>query len=232
MIYTFWEGHMPEYVKLCLKTWHQPYEFITYSNLHQYTDFRITDKLKRYTLPQIADCVRAHVLRDNGGYWLDADTIMLGDLPEENIAGEPDKRTNSIGFLHTEKDSPMFREWADYQDDILKGNHPYRWDLFGNAFTDGYIKRHHEITIHPIEDYQPERALIGKSRSEKYIRFYFENNYHLKDIKCDLLMLHNSWTPSEYSRLTETEVLRKNCTMSNILKEILEAEECDEKMLL
>ena len=225
MIYTFWEGQMPGYIKLCLETWTMPYVILNYSNLHNYTDFVVTPKLTQYTLPMIADCVRVHVLRDQGGYWLDADTIILGDLPKENITGDPLTRTNSIGLLNTEKGSDMFKAWADYQDNILKGNYPYRWDLFGNAFTDEYIKTHNEITIHPIEDYQPERALIGKSRSEKYIRFYFENSDHLKDIKCDLLMLHNSWTPSEYSRLTETEVLRKNCTMSNILKEILEAEE-------
>lgn len=215
MIYTFWEGHMPEYVKLCLKTWHQPYEFITYSNLHQYTDFRITDKLKRYTLPQIADCVRVHVLRDNGGYWLDADTIMLGDLPEENIAGEPDKRTNSIGFLHTEKDSPMFREWADYQEKVIDQSFSGGWDIMGNRFTDGYVKHHKEITICNINEFQPERAIEGDSRREKYERYYF-GNYEIPDAR--ILMLHNSWTPKWYSRLTREEVLNMDCTLSNILK--------------
>lgn len=221
MIFTFWEGFMPAYIKLCLKTWGMEYVVLDYSNLNKYTDFIVTPKLKQYTLPQIADCIRVHVLRDNGGYWLDADTIILGDLPKENITGDPETRSNSIGLLHTEKGSDMFIKWAEYQDEILKGNYPNRWDLFGNAFTDGYIKTHDEITIHPIEDYQPERALNGGSRSEKYIRFYFESNYHLKDIRCDLLMLHNSWTPPEYKRLTMSEVLDKNCTMSNILKEKL-----------
>ena len=218
MIYTFWEGPMPEYIRLCLKTWKMPFVILNYSNLDQYTDF--TPKMKQYTLPQIADYVRVHVLRDNGGYWLDADTIMIGELPKENITGDPETRENSIGLLHTEKGSPMFNEWAEYQDDILKRNPPNHWSLFGNAFTDKYIKEHTEITIHPITDYQPERLIQGNTRSEKYIKYYFQSNYHLKDIKCDLLMLHNSWTPQEYKRLNMNEVLQRNCTMSNILREI------------
>lgn len=219
MIYTFWEGVMPAYIKLCLETWTMPYVILNYSNLHNYTDFVVIPKLKQYTLPQIADCIRVHVLRDQGGYWLDADTIILGDLPKENITGEPETRSNSIGLLHTEKGSDMFIKWAEFQDEILKGNYPNRWDLFGNAFTDGYVKTHNDITIHNITDYQPERLIIGNTRSEKYINYYFKSNYHLKDIKCDLLMLHNSWTPNWYKKLTEDEVLSQNCTMSNILRE-------------
>ncbi len=218
MVYTFWEGPMPGYIKLCLKTWNMPYVILTYSNLHEYTDFIPNQS---YTLPQIADCVRVHVLRDNGGYWLDADTIIFGELPKENIAGEPDKRTNSIGFLHTEKGSDMFKEWAEYQDRILASGSVFNnWDLFGNAFTDSYIKNHSEITICDINKFQPERSLPGASRSEKYIQFYFRESHHLKDIKSDFLMLHNSWTPKCYKKLTEDEVLTQYCTLSNILREL------------
>ena len=221
MIYTFWEGEMPGYIKLCLKTWDKEYVILNYSNLHNYTAFRVTEKLKRYTLPMISDCVRVHVLRDNGGYWLDADTIMLGDLPQENIAGEPDKRTNSIGYLHTEKDSRMFRMWADYQDWAIEKQLTYRWDLFGNHFTDNYVKKEKEITICDINNYQPERRLPGDGRKQKYIEFYFKSTYHLEDISSDLLMLHNSWTPNYYKSLTEEDILIDHCTMSNILKEKL-----------
>ena len=221
MIYTFWEGKMPGYIKLCLKTWDKEYVILNYSNLHNYTDFRVTDKLKRYTLPMISDCVRVHVLRDNGGYWLDADTIMLGDLPQENIAGEPDKRTNSIGYLYTEKDSRMFRMWAEYQDWAIEKQLSYRWDLFGNHFTDNYVRKQKDITICDINKYQPERSLPGTSRVTKYLQFYFESEHHLEDISSDLLMLHNSWTPNYYKSLTEEDILIDHCTMSNILKEKL-----------
>jgi len=119
-IYTFWEGKMPDYLKLCMETWKFPYIVLNYDNISQYTN-KIPEKIKQLTLPKIADYVRVHVLRDNGGIWLDTDTIMLSDkLPTECILGDEYKRTNTIGFLQTEPNSEFFVKWAKYQDDTLQ----------------------------------------------------------------------------------------------------------------
>ena len=224
-LFTFWEGPLPAYVELCMATWKQPYILLNYDNVLKYTDIDI-EPLKRFTLPQIADCIRVHVLRDNGGYWLDADTIMIsGDLPEETMVGDPEKRTNSIGLLHTEKGSEMFREWARYQDEVINGPHtPRLWSIMGNSFTDSYLIGHPEVTICPIDRFYPETYMIDENlpRYDKYRRFYFDSSYFLKDLhKTDLLMLHNSWTPGWYKDLSEREVLSLNCTMSNILRETI-----------
>lgn len=225
MIFTFWEGPMPAYIKLCMETWKLPYTLLNYDNLGQYTEFDI-NRAKRFTLPQIADCVRVHVLRDNGGYWLDADTIMIsGKLPDTDMVGDPEQRTNSIGLLWSEPDSHMFTEWAKFQDEIINGwdTSPY-WATMGNAFTDDYVKRHTQVRIYPIADYWPEVYMVEGDipRWQKYRRFYFEERYSLDDIRpTDLLMLHNSWTPEWYKTLPECKVLDANCTMSNILREVL-----------
>ena len=224
-VFTFWEGQMPGYIKLCMDTWKMPYIVLNYKNLREYTDIDI-EPLKRFTLPQIADCVRVHVLRDNGGYWLDADTIMIsGKLPDTDMVGYPETRQNSIGLLHTEPHSDMFTEWAAFQDEIIHGYDasPY-WALMGNAFTDDYVKRHEDVRIHPIEDYWPEVYMVSDDipRWQKYRRFYFEERNTLSDIRpTDLLMLHNSWTPEWYKNVPEGKVLDANCTMSNILREVL-----------
>ena len=54
---------MPGYIRLCLDTWKVPCTVLNYDNVNDYTDLPL-DKLKRFTLPQIADCVRVHVLSD------------------------------------------------------------------------------------------------------------------------------------------------------------------------
>lgn len=226
MVFTFWEGKMPNYLKLCMSTWKFPYTVLTYDNLHEYTDLQVTGKLKQYTLPQIADVVRVHVLRDNGGYWLDTDTIMLSDeLPTENMVGYVKERTNTIGYLHTEKDSPMFKMWAKYQDDILKL--PYihtHWGIMGNMFTDSYVLSHPEITIYPVDDCWAETYKIEGNKIErfsKYVKFYFLQEHSLSDLHpTKMLMLHNSWTPYWYKRLTTEQVLANKCTLSNILREV------------
>ena len=224
-VFTFWEGKMPGYIKLCMDTWKVPYTVLTYGNVLNYTDIDI-NRAKRFTLPQIADCVRAHVLRDQGGYWLDADTIMItGKLPDTDMVGDPEQRTNSIGLLWSEPHSQMFTEWAAFQDNIISGyDTSTYWALMGNAFTDEYVKRHEEVRIFPIKDYYPETYMVRDNipRWQKYRRFYFEERHTLGDIRpTDLLMLHNSWTPEWYKNKLELEALDVNCTMSNILREVL-----------
>ena len=222
MVFTFWEGRMPEYIKLCLNTWRFEFVILNYANLHKYTDLQ--PEIKRFTLPQIADCVRVHVLRDNGGVWLDADTISLtGQLPDETILGDPDTRQNTIGMLRADGQREMFSEWAMFQDEIVNGtgsaNHGA---ALGNAFTDKYLQEHRDVKIGRIRKYWPEVYKIQDNipRFQKYRRFYFESDFHLSDIeRTDLLMLHNSWTPDRYKELTIKEVLARSCTLSNILRE-------------
>ena len=225
MIYTFWEGEKPAYIELCMETWGFDYVELNYNNLHQHTDLPI-DRLQRFTLPQVADCVRVHVLRDNGGQWLDADTIMLGDrLPEEAILGDPDRRTNSIGYLNADNHPEMFREWAEYQDRILEGcGDVESWSVMGNTFTDIYLTMHRDVPIGQIRNCWPETYMIrgDLKRWQKYVQFYFEEDLHLSDLDpTPMLMLHNSWTPSWYKGLYREEVPGFCMTLSNIFEELL-----------
>ena len=227
-IFTFWEGPMPAYIDLCIRTWKQPYTVLNYENLHNYTDLPI-DKIKRFSLPQIADCVRVHVLRDQGGYWLDADTIMVtGELPDTDMVGDPETRMNTIGLLYSEPHSKMFELWADYQDLIINSTGfrggSYHWSLLGNSFTDEYVKTHRDIRIYPVRDYWPETYMVEENmtRFNKYVRFYFDEDKQLQDIRpTDLLMLHNSWTPLWFKDFTAEEALYNGCTLSNILREVV-----------
>lgn len=229
-VFTFWEGKMPDYIKLCLKTWKFDYVILSYETLSKYTDLQVTDRLKQFSLPKIADVVRVHVLRDNGGYWLDADTIMITDkLPTENMIGYPETRGNTIGFLHTEPHSDMYNEWAKFQDERLEiplySEHSTSWDFFGNCFTDAYVKKHPEITIADVTNCWPETYMFSDERPRhiRYVDLYFNRMFGLKDFyPTNMLMLHNSWTPDWYKNLSEEYILSTHCcTLSNILKEVL-----------
>ena len=226
-VFTFWEGRMPAYIALCMKAWTFPYVCLNFDNVIKTYGTLVAGKLRRFTLPQIADYVRVHILRDNGGYWLDADTISItGELPKGNIMGYPEYRSATIGLLHTKEHTAMYELWAKYQDKVLENvdSDPRRWDIMGNAFLDKYLLKHQNVVIEPIKSYWPElyKLQSGLSRVEKYRKFYFEQQFGVKDIQATpLLMLHNSWTPQWYKDLTTDNVLNRNCTMSNILREVL-----------
>ena len=213
MIYTFWEGEKPAYIDLCMSSWKFNFIELGFHNLQNYTNLDI-NKLKRLPLQQVSDIVRVHVLRDNGGTWLDADTIAVGELPKETLLGYPKTRENTIGFLNAHKE--MFTEWARFQDEIIDIE-DVNWSTFGNDFTDKYLKEHTEIKIGFVDECWPETKLSGDNRMLKYQEFYFNRSYHIKP---RMLMLHNSWTPMWYKELSRREVLRTDCTLSNILNEI------------
>ena len=231
MIFTFWEGRMPSYIKLCLNTWDKQgleYKVLNYDNLNDYTNLSIPllKQNSRLELYHIADIVRAHVLRDNGGYWIDTDTILLSkDLPKCNMLGVPQAKAGSIAFLHTEKQTDMYISWCKYQDRIISNrNQEITWDIVGNLFVDEYTKRHLGITIDDIEPYWLELKGVPYNipRKDKYQRFYFENQHNLCQIEhSNMIMLHNSWTPDWYKALTEDEIMQDDHTMSNILKDVL-----------
>ena len=226
MIFTFWEGQMPAYIKMCLETWKFDYTVLNYRNVLDYTDFDI-ERAKRFTFAQISDAVRAHVLRDNGGWWLDADTIIVtGKLPEENIIGDPDTRTHSTGVSHfTEDAKDFFEKWSEYQDRVIADPYSsHHWSVLVNKFTDTYVPEHEEVTIHDIRKCRPELDMVkGNSSSQsKYENFYFANRYHLADVEpIDMLVLHNSWTPHWYRRMSVESIMKDRCTMSNILREVV-----------
>lgn len=245
-IYTFWEGILPDYLKLCMETWKFPYVVLNYDNLTQYTD-KIPEKVKQLTLPKIADYIRVHVLRDNGGIWLDTDTIMLSDkLPEECILGNNTERSNTIGFLKTEAHSDFFESWAAFQDQMLNripvSNIDITpWNIMGNRFTDNYLKVHKDIQIGKLEQNWPETYILKEELSraqlyqifhfgnfrlndtQLYRKFYFGSDFTLNDVKdkTNMLMLHNSWTPEWYKNLSQDDVLNQKCTLSNVLREII-----------
>lgn len=208
-----------------MSTWKEPYTVLNYANLHEYTDLPI-ERIKRFTLPQISDIVRVHVLRDQGGRWVDADTILLADKwPDADFVGYPERRGISCAFLRTEPQTEMFQAWARHQDNIIYGNDtPTYWATFANQFPEPYLAEHPEIEILPIVGYWPETYMVqgGTPRYQKYRQFYFEQNHSLSDIRpTDMLMLHNSWTPEWYKDLNGGTVLGGTCTLSNILREAL-----------
>ena len=224
-VFTFWEGPMPAYIRLCMETWKVPYTVLNYDNVLDYTEFDL-ESAKRFSLAQIADCVRVHVLRDNGGYWLDADTIMVTKrLPRAAMIGDNETRINTCGYLYADPRPEMFKEWAEYQDKVLADpDAPKHWAVMANAFSDRYAREHIDMKIAPVGRCWPETYMISEDipRMLKYRRFYFQSNFKLEDIlKTDMLMLHNSWTPKGYKYMPAKEILAKDITLSNILRELL-----------
>ena len=155
--------------------------------------------------------------------------MLTEDLPEESILGNNETRINTTGYLRAESHSDFFETWALFQDWKLNKlpnmkKDTTSWNIMGNAFTNFYLKEHKEIKIGNLDQNWPENYMINSNAEHKikYQKFYFNSNFNLKDIKnkTNMLMLHNSWTPDWYKKLSKVQVLNQKCTLSNILREL------------
>lgn len=146
-IFSFWEpkGSMTPYLELCVKTWKRNlpgYEiiFLDYSNLCHYLPEGAYDMniLRKLTLMMQKDAVMVAVLKEHGGIFMDADTLVTGNISPlvrmlrhtevvmfsahmAFVAAQPGsylltlwykKIQQKLNFLKEEKDgSPQFRQW-------------------------------------------------------------------------------------------------------------------------
>lgn len=87
-IFTFWEPkeNIPAYIKLCMQTWYKflpDYEIVVldYENLRDWIRPETYNAIvfKRMSLAKQSDALRAALLNEHGGIWLDADTIITGN---------------------------------------------------------------------------------------------------------------------------------------------------------
>lgn len=165
----------------------------------------------KFSLPQIADAIRAMLLEKYGGIWLDTDTVILSGEArnffstngnsEVTFFGDTEKRNVHLAVIRSIPSSRLMRLWTEY---------------ISLTFPE-------EIEIISRKNALPEiSAFPDISRDAAYRRYYFLESRHLSEIRQNILLLHNSWTPSVYREMSRDEFLRCDCTMTNILCEALE----------
>jgi hypothetical protein len=145
--------------------------------------------------------------------------------------------SNSVAFIKGTKDSKFLNQLKEFQirriHDLPKDQLP-KWSYLCNDFTNPYMKSHQdEFKIWDITpcwaEYtmlcpgKPKERMRTKERMRRYLDLYFKKNLKLSDLPpTSLLMLHHTWTPGDYKCAKKEDVLARNCTMSNILRELTE----------
>lgn len=192
-IFTYWEPKesIPYYIQLCMQTWKKflpdfPITILDNSNLKDYIDINFYGSELfggSFTLPQIADAVRVMILKEYGGIWFDADTLILNnsaadyfDTTGDNelmFFGFPRKRGVQLAVIHTKSASTRcMRLWVEYiKDKVQNFNPPQKdfWAYLGNSFINIYSKAfpdeikifdREEVMLHlgsPVSEYDAYR---------------------------------------------------------------------------
>lgn len=252
-IFTFWE---PEdkvfpYLNLCIETWKKFYpdytiHNISYRNLFDYIPHTTYDfsVLKTFSLPLQADAIRAALLYEHGGIWMDYDTIIRSDNffdifddSIECIMFGKKRVSPHIGIIYAHKHAELLKHWVEdaqkrlVDEELLKTKN---WAYLGNGIIGAHIQKLDEKQFHCI---QKENIFLTVESNfmqdnkyklapdENYRYFWFENNFfnYFEDkYACKGLCLHNSWTPAFVKQASENTFLNIDCTLSDLLCSILE----------
>lgn len=103
------------------------------------------------------------------------------------------------------------------------------WDYCVNAIIDPLAARYTPpkfVELNGIErGVIPERAQrrAGESAQQAYLRYWFERGAEYQDTteSCGLIFLHNSWTPAEFMRMSESEFLKQDIPLAKLLSKLL-----------
>lgn len=258
-IFTFWEPKekIPGYILLCIKTWKKflpdyQIHILDYETAKIYLGETLFSQItcKNMSLPIQADAIRVALLKKYGGFWLDADIIILNgkffktchdfDLV---LLGDEKSKTQNIGFIFASCNSSIIDKWLKgiihnikiYKDNFGKKNSKYgkkkiAWFYLGNGIVNELVKNTKRKEFMRLDrnkfNAMPEVNFFGNSsltQPQKYNLLYFrkrEPQIILNESK-NLLYLHNSWTPYKYKILSEKEFLKQDILLSKILSIIL-----------
>jgi hypothetical protein len=236
-IFCFWEprSKLPAYLKLCMETWARHFTnaqvvLMDYRNMHKYYDTSLynADNLAKLSLPQQADAIRVAVLEQNGGLWLDCDTIVLRDPSPFLALGEHHDfitfgvpgRYSIVGVLYAPRPhSAVLRAWRESLQKKLNGapllERP-RWDFAANSILGPWIaaKRFtdREWKILSSDEFAlfPEDLNTKARGIENFQQFWFDTERRIEAAlvgdKQFMIALHNSWTHDWYRRKDRTYI--------------------------
>jgi hypothetical protein len=134
-IWMYWEtgksASRPAYIDLCLETVrrHSPsYEVVLMNRNSVFTylpDLR-RDVFKTAEIAHRADYIRARVVYEYGGIWLDSDVILLSEIDIDSALGKYDfagcgdtYRRPSIWFFAAKRRNPVLGSWISGMDSLL-----------------------------------------------------------------------------------------------------------------
>jgi mannosyltransferase OCH1-like enzyme len=106
-----------------------------------------------------------------------------------------------------------------------------KWDFLGNFPLSKALRHADDKSFRSIDRMSinalPELKEMDVNNIdliERYRSFYFDNDYSDNILKGErgIIMLHNSWTPDGYKKMTEQEFLAQDITLSRLLRKILD----------
>lgn len=246
-IFSFWNDKktIPAYLNLCVETWKRfiPNHEIKILDVDEFlscTELKGSELWKLLTSGKcswavISDFIRMEILSKYGGVWMDIDTIVTGESFAKDIIDKADLGINTVfgneggvfsAFIISGAESEFLKHARERQHEKIMNLNEVKdnvgWDYLCYSVILPYFRSHrNEFNVIDASRFLPEKRFLSTDSWHQYRDFYFTQRMKLSDIpQTPIIVLHNSWTPAEYKRSTVEEIMSKDCTMSNILREL------------
>jgi mannosyltransferase OCH1-like enzyme len=168
---------------------------------------------------------------------------------ELGMFGEVKKKIQYIAFIYSIKNSSLLTEWLNeiiirvktYKSILFNKNNTIIWEKsFKKVYSNFYLgysiidsllknitdKKYYRLDAKSMNIF-PERTLFNNSNNTKYENLYKEFYFEKRDPEfilkknISLILLHNSWTPLKYKRMSEYEFLNQDILISKLLSKLL-----------
>lgn len=252
-IWTYWESphgqEMPGYLALCFQSIvkqcvNSNVHLVTPENIHQYIDkmdldlnsIRMEDNNKN-PISLKADYIRARLLHDHGGLWIDIDCIIMQDVGQkiDSLLLQHDficmqkksKATPYItnNFMASVKGGVVIKNHLDEMSKTIKhkliNNERFSWSEIGASLLTPIVNQHintgvlllPEKQIHPF-DFTEASILEEKENTiEEKINILKEKIN--ENVQC--VMLYNALHTDEFKSLNKEQVLQSNTIIGDLI---------------
>ena len=235
-----WKKYLPDYEIVILD----------YSNLKNWLGENYFDPkfYINFSLAVQSDAIRCAVLKKYGGIWMDVDTIITGKKAREIIENNAEFALiyPHICLITAKTECEILTKWerrikkriefvnkAFKNKLFLKYIYPkmYKkitnWSYLGNDILNKIIDTEDKCLkldrdkLHTMPEF--EHAKSFNKPVKIYKSFYFKHDYSDFALENNggIILLHNSWTPEEYKKMSREEFLKTNNTLAEILQKIL-----------
>ena len=212
-IYTYWEGQEPDYIKMC-------YESLTkYCSenfkISRYSDYQ--NPIKFNSINHKTDWLKANLIYENGGFWIDADMIVMKDLSPLIKLVEKNGFAGIPGFFGAKKGNKVLGNWIDGMRDII---------------TKQDTKIGHSDMIKPLLQHKRFKEFDIFTR-EMICPIYHtgdEFGNFFKDLPLDkfvtnntyIVTLYNSAFNKDFKNMSREDILTSPWLISKMFKKVLE----------
>lgn len=253
-IYTYWVNpenrKAPAYIRMCVKTWEK---FIPSADIIVINDKNVAEYIgneidmasfRALSLPQQSDVVSVAVLSKRGGLFIDADTIVTGDIT-------PIIETSRPGVLHAfgfpernaihlavmwcmGSDNPVLTAWYNTICQKMKVLPAViGWDYVGNSIIGELLKMDAYADAYKIIDRTCSGNIMESVYNNSgdtcgaYKNFWFGDSgvapeEIIAKAKYQMISLHNSWTPWPFKNMAVEEIVASDTALGKLLCYLLQ----------